>query len=90
LQSVAHGNKKENKEMNAPRRKELQAIHNLITEARDRLMVVKDDEEEYLFNMPENLQNSERYTNTEEMVESLEECLDELDTILETIEEVTQ
>ena len=73
--------------MNKPRRKELQAIYELISEARERLEIVKDEEEEYMDNMPENLQGSERYERAEEIVDNLDEAIDELDNILETIEE---
>ncbi len=76
--------------MNKPRRQEIQAIYDLIAEARDRLEMVKNEEEDYKENMPENLQSSERYERAEEVVEELEECLDDFDTILETLEEVTQ
>lgn len=72
--------------MNALRRKELQAIYDLISEAKDRLEAVKGDEEDYMYNMPENLQGSERYERAEEVVDILESSLDDLDTVLENIE----
>ncbi len=75
--------------MNALRRKELNAIYNLITEARDRLEAVKD-EEEYMDNMPENLQGSERYERAEEVVGMLESTIDTLDLALDDIEEAAQ
>lgn len=76
--------------MNKPRRKELQAIYDLISEAKERLEAVRDEEEEYKDNMPENLQCSEKYERAEEIVDNLDEAIDELDTILETIEEATE
>ena len=51
---------------------------------------VKDEEEEYKDNMPENLQSSERYTRAEEIVDNLSEALDNLDTVLEYVEDATQ
>jgi DNA-directed RNA polymerase specialized sigma24 family protein len=76
--------------MNAPRRKELNAIYELIAQARDRLQIVKDDEEEYLLNIPDNPQTSERYERAEEVVESLEDALSTLDDVLEAVEEATE
>jgi chromosome segregation ATPase len=76
--------------MNAPRRKELNAIYALIEQARDRLQTVKDDEEDYLLNIPDNLQTSERYERAEEVVENLEDQLSALDDILEAIEEAAE
>ena len=61
--------------MNKQRRKELQKIYELINEAKDRLEMVKDEEEEYKDNMPENLQGSERYERAEEIVNDLDEAI---------------
>lgn len=47
--------------MNKVRRKELQELYDIISEAKDRLEMLHDEEEEYKDNMPENLQSSERY-----------------------------
>ena len=76
--------------MNSPRRKELKKIYDLISEAKNRLEIVKDEEEEYKDNMPENLQFSEKYEKSEEIVDNLDEAIDELDSILETIEEACE
>lgn len=76
--------------MNNPRRKELQAIYALISEARYRLECVKGEEEEYRDNMPENLQTSEKYERADEVVGSLEETLDSLDTVLDAIDEAQE
>ena len=46
--------------MNKVRRKELQELYDIISEAKDRLEMLHDEEEEYKDNMPENLQSSER------------------------------
>ena len=52
--------------MNAPRRKELNAIYALIEQARDRLQTVKDDEEEYLW----------AYLDGKKLVEVIQAALD--------------
>lgn len=51
--------------MNKVRRKELQELYDIISEAKDRLEMLHDEEEEYKDNMPENLQSSERYERAE-------------------------
>ena len=51
--------------MNKVRRKELQELYDIISEAKDRLEMLHDEEEEYKDNMPENLQSSERYEKAE-------------------------
>ena len=45
-----------------------------------------DEEQEYMDNMPENFQCSERYEKAEEAVASLEEALDSLDSAMEAID----
>ena len=76
--------------MNEQRRKELNAIYTLIEEARDRLECVKDEEEEYKDNIPENLQGSERYERAEEVVGVLESSLDAINLVLDDIEEAAE
>ena len=75
--------------MNIPRRKELEAISELLSEARDRLETVKDEEEEYLNNIPENLQGGERYDKAEDAVYNLDTALDHLMDALDAIEEAS-
>ena len=48
--------------MNKQRRKALQNIYDKLVELRDELDNIKDEEECYRDNMPENLQNSEKYS----------------------------
>lgn len=76
--------------MNKPRRKELQEIHDLLSEIREKLEAVKDEEEGYRDNIPENLQGSERYERAEEVVGGLDEALCDLDTVLDAVEEAWQ
>ena len=58
--------------MNKVRRKELQELYDIISEAKDRLEMLYDEEEEYKDNMPENLQSSERYERAEAAVDALD------------------
>lgn len=72
--------------MNAKRRKAIEELSEKITEAKDTLGEIKDDEETYMNNMPENLQCSSRYEAAENAVEELEEAISNLESALENLE----
>lgn len=76
--------------MNNPRRKTLQSIYDIITEAKDNLDAVRDEEECYKDNMPENLQGSERYERAEEAIDALESAICSLEEALDSIEEAKE
>lgn len=54
--------------MNKARRKELSRAVELLEEAQSIIESCRDEEEEYMDNMPENLQESEKYYVAEEAV----------------------
>lgn len=74
--------------MNKARRNELTEVKNLIYDAYDKLESAKDDEEEYKDNIPENLQGGERYEAAEEAVYLMEECLDQLDRVIDSLSDI--
>lgn len=59
-----------------------------INEAKNLIDDVSIEEEMAMENMPENLQETERYTSMEENVENLQASSDLLDEVLEYIEEI--
>ena len=74
--------------MNAKRRKALAAIitrleelDSLREEIRERLYEVAAEEQEALWNMPDNLQNSEQCQQMQEYIDTMENVKDELDMI---------
>lgn len=75
--------------MNKVRRKELQELYDIISEAKDRLEMLHD-EEEYKDNMPENLQSSERYERAEAAVDALDSAVTSLEEALDYIEEAQE
>lgn len=75
--------------MNKVRRKELQELYDIISEAKDRLEMLHD-EEEYKDNMPENLQSSERYEKAEAAVDALDSAVSSLEEVLDYIEEAQE
>lgn len=72
--------------MNNYRRKELNALLSTIEEVKDALEALKEEEEEYRDNMPENLWGSERYDKAEAAVSSLEEAISSLEDAISGIE----
>jgi len=62
--------------MNQKERERLQII-------RDELQCMQECEQDKFDNAPENLQDSERYERIQEIADSLQEAIDNLDNILE-------
>lgn len=80
--------------MNNVRRKEIKEVveriykvQSMIDDIKNDLECIKDEEDDYRDNIPENLQESDRYYSSEEASENLEDAIDELDTILGEIED---
>ena len=49
---------------------------------------VKDEEQESLENMPENLERSERYTDMENAVDVLEDCVEKISEVQSELDEI--
>ena len=82
--------------MNAPRRKNLQAIIEAIEDLKSQLEdhqsdleELKDEEMEYFENIPENLQSSERYERAETSSSALESAYDTLYDLVSQLDDVT-
>lgn len=72
--------------MNKQRRK---AIDNVTGKIRDLLVdleTLRDEEEEYRDNIPENLQGSERYEQADECVDGLTEAIENIESALDDID----
>ena len=73
--------------MNKERRKAIENVSGKIRDLLVDLEVLRDEEEEYRDNIPENLQGSERYERADECVDGLTEAIDEIERQLENIDE---
>lgn len=73
--------------MNKERRKSLEALRIEIEDARSILEDLKEEEQEYMDNMPENLWGSERYNAAEEAVSNMEDAMMNLEEAISSIEE---
>ena len=73
--------------MNDKRRKSIEKIVGEMVERVEALKELRDDEQEALDNMPENLINSERYTTMEDGISNFD-C--HIDAVESELEELTQ
>ena len=81
--------------MNNKRRKELRKAIEIIETALDIVNQVKDEEEDSMYNYPENLQGTETYENMEVAVDTMEEVtsaiedgVDSLNNAVSLLEEI--
>lgn len=68
--------------MNKQRRQKIKEIRQRIENCKNDLRVVLDEEQDYFDNMPENLQGSLRGSDSEEAIDVMENCIDELDEVI--------
>lgn len=76
--------------MNKERRKSLREIQSKLESLGQDLEALKDEEEEYRDNMPENLQESDRYQRADEVCDLLQEALESMDNAYQQIEEAAE
>ena len=76
--------------MNKERRKSLREIQSKLERLGEDLEALKEEEEEYRDNMPENLQESERYQRADEVCDLLQEALESMDNAYQQIEEAVE
>lgn len=76
--------------MNKQRRRELSQVIAKIEEANEILENLKEEEEEYRDNFPENLLTSERYEKAESAVTYMEDAVQALADAIDNINEVIE
>ena len=76
--------------MNKERRKSLREIQSKLDRLGQDLEALKEEEEEYRDNMPENLQESDRYQRADEVCDLLQEALESMDNAYQQIEEAVE
>lgn len=72
--------------MNKIRRKNLQIIIDQLEELKGSLEGILAEEEEYRDNIPENMQESERYEKADEACDNLSDAVDNLEEAISSIE----
>ena len=73
--------------MNNQRRMKLKKIVKALQDVIYAIEVVKDEEEDYMNNIPENLQGSDRYSRAEAVCEYLEDAISDIESAIDNIEE---
>lgn len=71
--------------MNNKRRKELRKAISMIEAALDIVNSVKDEEEDTMYNYPENLQGTEIYENMEVAVDTMEEIISAIEDAVDSL-----
>ncbi|MEG0978054.1 MAG: hypothetical protein RSC93_07310 [Erysipelotrichaceae bacterium] len=74
--------------MNNKRRKAISEINEQLEVLSETLNIVNEEETEYLDNMPENLQESEKYNHSEEIIDVINEIIENLDNAISVLNEV--
>ena len=74
-------------EMNKTRRKELDAVLDLLEDARANLETCIDGEQDYIDNMPEGLADSERASAAQDAIDTMQSALDGIESAIESINE---
>ena len=72
--------------MNKLRRKSLQEIFDKLSDFREEIESIKDEEDESRENMPENLQGSERYEQSETASYNMDEAIEYISSACDSIE----
>ena len=75
--------------MNKDRRERLRKAKRLLGDAKDIITDVLWEEDDSRDNMPENLQGSERYEQSENCSDAMESAIDSIDSAIESLEEAT-
>lgn len=73
--------------MNAPRRKNLQKVIDMLEALKSDVETARDEEKEYRDNIPENMQESDRYYKSDEACDNLNYAMDNFDELIDFITE---
>lgn len=71
--------------MNKQRKQKIKEVRQQIESCKNDLQIILDEEQDYFDNMPENLQGSIRGSDSEDAIDTLESCIDELDEIVKEL-----
>jgi len=72
--------------MNKARRKEIADLISQLEELKEEIASVRQDEEDYMDSIPENLQGSEKYEKAEEATYNLDEAVNSIDEAICSLE----
>ena len=75
--------------MNKQRREALGEIRGKLEDTKSDIEMLRDEEQEYIDNMPESLQSSERCETAENAVSNMDEAINGLEDIISNIDDAT-
>lgn len=76
--------------MNKQRRKRIEEVTGKMRDLLTEIEEIRDEEEEYRDNIPDNLQGSERYEKAEEYCGGLNEFIDTIESTLEDLDNLIE
>ena len=76
--------------MNKERRKQLEKVVEVLTAQMEELETIKDEEQEAFDNLPEGIQCTERGETMEENVDELDSIITDLENVIDSINEVIE
>lgn len=74
--------------MNKQRRQKIRDVRKEIENCKENLRKILDEEQDYFNNMPENLQCSMRGTDSEDAIDIMESCIEDLENIINELTEI--
>lgn len=74
--------------MNKQRKQKIRDVIKEIENCKDNLQKILDEEQDYFDNMPENLQGSMRGSDSEEAIDIMESCIEDLENIISELTEI--
>ena len=74
--------------MNKQRRQKIRDIRKDIENCKENLQKILDEEQDYFDNMPENLQGSIKGTDSEDAIDTMESCIEDLENIINVLTEI--
>lgn len=76
--------------MNKDRRASIQAVIDQLEEARQELETLRDEEQEYFDNMPENLQGGEKGEMAQTAIDNLDEAISNIEAAIDSANSATE
>lgn len=71
-------------------KQKLSEIKSRLDNIRNAIDCIRSDEEDYMYNIPENIQESDRYYAAEEAVDNLEAAFDSVEYAMDEIDELAE
>lgn len=74
--------------MNKERRTQIKKLTNELEDVKTKLKYILRKEEGILDNIPENLQGTDRYSESENAIDALDDVVDDLESAIESLNEI--